>query len=241
MINQLKNPNKINSFSNKDRIEVVFYTDPLCCWSLAILPEITKLQNQYGSLINLSYCMGGLIKDWNSFTDPLNNVSKPSQMGPVWMDASLKMGMDINYSMWVENPPSSSYPACIAVKTAALQSKEAEASYFKYIAEAALMRGKNISKPEVLVEVAEQLFEEKSEIFDLHHFLKNYNNETSRDAFRHDLQKVKSNNIGRFPTVTMAFNNKKLLLTGYHPFDTLADAFLNITSCAFKVNNPYGL
>lgn len=237
MINQPKNPSNINSFSNKDRVEVVFYTDPLCCWSWAILPEITKLQNQYPGFINLTYCMGGLIKDWNSFTDPLNNVCKPSQMGPVWMDVSLKTGLDINYSLWVENPPSSSYPACIAVKTAALQSAEAEVSYFKLITESALMQGKNISQPEVLVEVAEQLSDENPEVFDLQHFLQNYNNESSRDAFRHDLQKVKSNNIGRFPTITMAFNNKKLLLTGYHIFDTLADAFLDITSSALKANS----
>jgi putative protein-disulfide isomerase len=228
VINPLKNPNNINALHSMDRVEIVFYTDPLCCWSWAMLPELEKLKASFGDLMNITYCMGGLIKDWNSFADPLNNVSKPSQMGPVWMDASRQTGLAINDTLWATDPPSSSYPACIAVKTAALQSPEAEAAYFKQLAAAAMVDGKNTAKPVVLVQVAEQLAKELPHVFNLPDFLRDYNNESSRNAFRDDLQRVRANHIGRFPTLTLAYQQKKILMTGYRTYDILLDALTNI-------------
>ncbi len=211
-----------------DRVEIVFYTDPLCCWSWALLPELLKVQADFYELASINYCMGGLIKDWNSFIDPLNNVSKASQLGPVWMDASRQTGIEINDALWATDPPSSSYPACIAVKTAALQSPAAGAAYFKFVSAAAMLDGKNIAKPEVLVFVAEQLAAELPELFNLNDFLKDYNNESSRSAFRNDLQRVKSDNVGRFPTVTLAYQEKKIMMTGYRSYDVFVDAITHI-------------
>lgn len=220
-----------------DRVEIVFYTDPLCCWSWAMLPELQKLKASFGDLIHITYCMGGLIKDWKSFTDPLNNVSFPSQMGPVWMDVSLKTGLKINDALWATDPPESSYPACIAVKTAALQSAEAEAAYFKHLAAAAMEDGKNISRPEVLVRVAEQLAKALPDIFHLNDFLRDYNNESSRNAFRDDLQCVKSNHIGRFPSLTFTYQQKKILMTGYRTYDILQDALVHIAPSLIQEDN----
>lgn len=228
MINPQKNLNNINPLIDTDRVEIVFYTDPLCCWSWALFPELLRLRADFEDLVTISYCIGGLIKDWNNFADPLNNVSQPSQMGPIWMEAAQKTGINFSHYLWVDDPPTSSYPACIAVKTAGLQSLLAEELYFKNIAEAAMLNGMNISKPEVLVQIAQQLSEEFPDIFDPSHFLQNYNNEESRNAFRQDLQKIKSNGIGRFPTVTMAYRQKKIMFTGYRSYDVLLDAFSKI-------------
>lgn len=227
MIKQ-KNLNNINSLTPKDRVEITFYTDPLCCWSWALLPELLKVKANFNDSVCLNYCMGGLIKDWNSFSDPINNVNQPSQMGPIWLDASQKTGIDFNDSLWVNDPPHSSYPSCIAVKTAELQSPDAGAAFFEMLAETAMLEGKNISKPEVLVYVAQKLEAKLPDVFNLTHFIHNYNNEQSRDAFKSDLQKVKFNQIGRFPTVTLSFNKKTIVFTGYRPYDVILDALSDI-------------
>lgn len=228
MKNQEKAKNNFSNSPRADRVEVTFYTDPLCCWSYAFLKELDEFKLATNDFVDISYCMGGLIKDWNSFSDPLNNVTKPSQMGPVWLEASIKTNIDMKYDLWVNNPPSSSYPACIAVKTAGLQSEILGQEYFKLISTAAISTGKNISSPEVLVKVAHQLKDKFISSFNLELFLANYGNNDSKNAFLEDLNQVKLNNIGRFPSITMSHNKKKLILTGYHEKETLLKALANI-------------
>jgi len=224
-----KQKNKSNKVTREDRVEIAFYTDPLCCWSWALQPHLFKLLEEYQGIVSLRLYLGGLIKDWKQFSDPINNISKPSQMGPLWMDAARKTGVFIDESLWVNDPPLSSYPACIAVKTAELQSEEAGLIYYKAISEAAMTKGLNIAKPEVLVSVAKRIAEHRPEIFDLNHFLKNYNNLQSRQAFKADLQQVRFHNIGRFPTIVMKpVQGRSIIMTGYRDYEVLIEALEHV-------------
>src|SRR4051812_2644561 len=103
-------------------LNITYYTDPLCCWSWAFEPQWRRLLFEYGEQITFQLKMGGLIPAWNAYHDATNHVSRPIQMGPVWMHASQLSGMPMNTRIWMENPPASSYPACIAVCCAGLQS-----------------------------------------------------------------------------------------------------------------------
>src|SRR5687768_15102586 len=93
--------------SNADQLEIVFYTDPLCCWSWAFEPQWRKLRYEFEGEFSWRYCMGGLIPSWKNFNDVTNFVSRPIQMGPVWMEASHNSGMKIESSIWAEDPPAS--------------------------------------------------------------------------------------------------------------------------------------
>lgn len=107
----------VENHQNKaDRVEITFYTDPLCCWSWAFEPQWRKLQYQFRDEIVFRYIMTGMLPSWKNYSDPFYSVSRPQQMGPVWLEASSSSGMIINSKIWVNDPPASSYPACIAVK-----------------------------------------------------------------------------------------------------------------------------
>src|SRR5215203_2358567 len=97
------------------RLQITYYTDPLCCWSWGMEPAIRRLRYEYAEVIGWRFCMGGLLPDWKRFSDPVNHVSRPAQMGPVWMHAMQITGMEMKTTMWHTSPPSSSYPACTAV------------------------------------------------------------------------------------------------------------------------------
>ncbi len=109
----------------ENQIEITFFTDPLCCWSWGMYTPLRQLLQQYGSSISLELCMGGMIHDRDTFNDELLSVHNPAQMGPLWMQASENLEVPLNFMIWTEDPPSSSYPACLAVAAARLQSKEA--------------------------------------------------------------------------------------------------------------------
>src|SRR4051812_40504790 len=114
-------------------VNIVYYTDPLCCWSWAFEPQWKRLQYEFGSQLSWHNCLGGLLQSWEAFNDPINAINRPLQMGPLWFQAKHISGMPVYDRIWIEDPPSSSYPACLAVKCAGLQSAQAEEVYLRRI------------------------------------------------------------------------------------------------------------
>src|SRR5690606_3447517 len=192
-------------------------------------PQLEQLVEEYSKNITIEYCMGGLIPDWNEFSDPLNSIHNPAQMGPMWMQAGHLTGRPIDDMIWISDPPSSSFPACIAVQTAQLQSWEAGKQMLLRLSESVMQNRMNISKTEVIAEVAGSLANDYPEIFDYDRFKKEYNGDLSREAFRQDLKKVKLNKVGRFPTFTISNNQEQgVIITGYRPYEALLEAIRQV-------------
>jgi|SRR5690606_30955153 len=225
-----KEDNPLSETPNEaDRIEIVYYTDPLCCWSWAFEPHWQQLLSNFEHKVSWKYCMGGLVPDWESYNDPINSISRPAQMGPLWMEVHHSTGIPINYHIWIKNPPKSSYPACIAVKTAELQSAEAGELYLRKVREAVMIHSLDISKAAVLHKIAMQLSINYPGRFNADQFLEDFDSEKSRDAFRQDLQRIRYNQIGRFPTLTMKKGNQPgIIITGYRPYEVLLQALSRI-------------
>jgi putative protein-disulfide isomerase len=210
-------------------VELVYFTDPLCCWSWAMSPQLEKLKEDYGRKIAWRYCMAGLIPDWKSYRDPLNSVFTPTQMGPVWAHAGEMTGMPIKAELWVEDPPSSSFPACMAVKCAALQSPEAEEQYLLLCRTAAMVQGKNVSKEEELEKIAQELALQLTS-FDAGKFMQDYRSNAGLPAFRSNLQEIKTYGIKRFPAMLLNDpGGKDILITGYRPYSLLLEALKQLS------------
>jgi predicted DsbA family dithiol-disulfide isomerase len=224
-LNKTKNP------SAADRILVTYYTDPLCCWSWALQPHWKRLTEQYSHLIKWKYIMCGMIQDWNTYNDPMNSVNKPLQLGPVWMHASQISGVPMNYSIWHTDPPASSFPSCLAVKCAALQSETAAELLLMKLREAVMTKGLNIAKTSVILSVAKELSVENRDRLDYKIFEESWNNDAAVDSFRNDLQQTRFLKIGRYPTLTFTRDNAKgIMITGYRPYDVLVDALSQVTN-----------
>ncbi|HEU5053405.1 MAG TPA: DsbA family protein [Hanamia sp.] len=204
-------------------LEITYYTDPLCCWSWAFEPQWRRLLFEFKGKVKYRYCMAGLLPGWNNYNDTINSVSKPIQMGPVWMHAKQLSGMPIEQNIWISDPPSSSYPACIAVKCAALQSLRAEEHFLRMLREAVMMRGENISKEDVLLNLAEKLAAVDSD-FKIEKFKEDIRSDVAMEALRKDLQEVQYHQINRFPSLVIRNkNNKGVLISGYRPYSILLD------------------
>ncbi|HXR84445.1 MAG TPA: DsbA family protein [Hanamia sp.] len=204
-------------------LEITYYTDPLCCWSWAFEPQWRRLLYELKGKVKYRYCMAGLLPGWNNYNDSVNSVTRPIQMGPVWMHAKELSGMPIEQNIWITDPPSSSYPACIAVKCAAFQSLRAEEHFLRMLREAVMMQGENISKEEVLFSLAEKLEAADAE-FKVTKFKEDVKSDRAVEALRKDLQEVQYHNITRFPALVVRNkNNKGVLISGYRPYSVLLD------------------
>lgn len=220
-----------------DLLEIVYYTDPLCCWSWAFEPQWRRLLYELKGKIKYRYCMTGLLPSWDNYNDSLNSVSRPIQMGPVWMHAKQLSGMPFEQNIWMKDPPSSSYPACIAVKAAALQSLHFEDIYLRKLREAVMMRGENISKREVILSMAEKLAGHDRK-FSFEKFQYDLQNDVVLEIFQKDLQEVKYHNINRFPSLVIKnWENRAIIISGYRPYSILIDAIKRlITLKEMKIN-----
>lgn len=208
-----------------DLVEITFYTDPLCCWSWGFEPQWRRLQYEYRDYIVFRYVMSGLLPSWQNYNDPMFSISRPAQMGPLWHEVSQATGMEIYDKMWFDDPPASSYPACIAVKCAGLQSPQAEIKYLRLTREAAMLHGKNIAKQEVLSDIARQLATDLPGTLDADRFITDLTGTNGIEAFRADLNEVQNRNISRFPTLIIRSTGKPaILITGYRPYPVLLEA-----------------
>jgi len=201
------------------QLSIKYFTDPLCCWSWAFESSFQQLKNEMGDALSIQYYMCGLISSWENYHDTLNAVSKPIQMGSIWLQAKQLSGTYIDDKIWFKDPPASSYPACIAVKSAALQSKEAEELYLFKLREAVMVHGKNIAKKEVLMEIAATM----SDLLDTSLFEQNLTTDKVITAFRNDMQEADYCGITRYPTliVGMPGQKERLMLTGNRPYSAL--------------------
>lgn len=205
-----------------DGVEVTFYTDPLCCWSWALRPQWEQLREECEGAIDVTYKMAGLLPSWNHFNDPVNSISRPIHMGPEWMHARVVSGTEINNRIWITDPPSSSFPACIAVKCAGLQSKETEDRYLYLLQRAVMVDNLNIARTEVLLNIAATI----PGAFDLSLFREDLLGGRGKEAFRLDLQECKYLGIARLPTLIFRRPGRPpLLSSGYQSYRSLKKVY----------------
>ncbi|RYZ54988.1 MAG: DsbA family protein [Sphingobacteriales bacterium] len=206
-------------------IELVFYTDPLCCWSWAMHKELEKLISELGDTITVRYCMGGLLSDWEHYHDTVNSISRPLQMGPLWMEVRHRTGAQLEDRIWFTDPPASSYPACIAVKCAGMQGDDTGIQMYRLLQQAIMTEVKNIAKTEVILEIAGRV-----NGLDKHAFEASLLDGSGIPHFRKDLEEVRLLGIERFPALKISSQGRSLMITGYRNYDTLAAGIRKLIS-----------
>ena len=150
-------------------------------------------------------------------------------MGPVWMHAKELSGMTMQQNIWMRDPPSSSYPACIAVKCAFMQSDESGEIYLRLLREAIMIRGENISQQKILNREANKL-QGFVPGFDMDQFTEDIKNGNGMEAFRKDLQEVQYYHINRFPSLVIKNEQgKAIIISGYRPYNVLMSAIQQVS------------
>jgi putative protein-disulfide isomerase len=204
--------------SDASRITLItYFTDPLCSWSWAFEPVRQQVQQYCADAVRWRYCLGGLIPDWQSFRDPMNAVHKPAQLAPAWYHVGQTTGVALDPSIWQQDPPASSYPACIAVKAAALQGEEHEARYLQAVRAAVMTQRRNVARTDVLLGIAEEIADGGG--FDPRQFAEDLRGEPARTAFAADLRECQSRQVGRFPSFVLRGPVCSRIVVGYRPFD----------------------
>ncbi len=198
-------------------VKIIYYTDPICssCWGIE--PQLRKLKLEYGDYFEIDYRMGGLLPDWSYNS---GGISKPSDVAHHWDEASLYYEMPIDGNVWIEDPLDSSYPSCIAMKAAQIQSKEKAVKFMRILREELYLNKKNIAKWENIVEAA------KIAGLDVQKLKTDYEGDAKK-LFQEDLNLGKTLGVRGFPTLFLAdANNNQLTIYGSKPYDAYKNALV---------------
>jgi predicted DsbA family dithiol-disulfide isomerase len=126
-------------------VRLRYHTDPACPASWAAEPALRRLIVEFGADLSITYVMGGLAREYGAPYEP--RVRE-------WLEHADRSGMPFDPLLWSEGPIRSTYPACIAVKAAAEQGREAEARYLRALREGLMCFRRRLDGKEALVEEA---------------------------------------------------------------------------------------
>ena len=125
-------------------VRVRVHTDPACSASWAAEPRLRRLEAEFGAALEITYVMGGLAREFRVLPELVMS----------WLGHAAESGMPIDPRIWDGDAPRSSYPACIAVKAAFEQGREAGARYLRALREGFMCHRRKLDGPEALVEQA---------------------------------------------------------------------------------------
>jgi predicted DsbA family dithiol-disulfide isomerase len=124
---------------------VTYYTDPACPYSWAAEPALRRLQVEFAEGLTITYVMGGLAREFR----------KPLQTMRHVLDAASESGMPTDPRLWLDAPPSSSYPACQAVKAAAEQ--RLDGPYLRVVREGLMVDRLKLDSADALIDAARRV------------------------------------------------------------------------------------
>ncbi|MCO6429916.1 MAG: DsbA family protein [Deltaproteobacteria bacterium] len=198
------------------------FADPLCCWSWALAAELRRLEAQRKESLKIELKMGVMIESWSRFSDPLNNIFRPAQMAPYWDFIGRQCGRPITGKVWLDDPPGSSIPAALAVKSAQQQSESAGQHFLEILHEAVMIDGKNIAKEEILSELADRAA--KQGVLDFDQMISKISAPETVYSLRCDMQQAAAHRIGRFPAILAEQSThppSKMLMIGFRPAEVI--------------------
>lgn len=192
-------------------IEIYVFIDPLCpeCWALE--PTLKKLQMEYDNYLTIRHVMSTKLKALNSV-----NKDTPSNIAEVWKETASRSGMSCDEDIWFEDPISSPYAASVAIKAAELQSRRAGLKYLRKLQENVFLEKRNISKEEVLIQIAEESG------IDVDEFKKDLHSEMASKAFQCDLKISREMEVDKSPTIVFfneQIDEEGLKVTGIYPYE----------------------
>jgi predicted DsbA family dithiol-disulfide isomerase len=221
------------SISTNQKIEVIEFTDPVCTWCWGSEPVLRKLETRYGDQVEISFVMGGLVKDITSFYDRYNDIGgdpdrSNANIARHWLDASARHGMPVQsegFKLFSREHPSS-YPQNIAYKAAQMQDQVLANRFLRRIREASAAEARQTNTTEVLIELASEVG------LDIANFLDCFSNGTAQVAFEKDLKTTSRYNARGIPTFLVRSGDRETLLNGYKRYEDFKAVITHLTDGA---------
>ncbi len=221
------------------QIELISYTDPYCTWCWGSEPILRKIKAIYGDQVKISFIMGGLVENFDTFYDLHNNIGGPrkfEQGAAHWAEASGRHGQPVDNQLMFDLKKDfrSTYPANIAYKAAQMQDQELADKFLRRMREFTSAERRIIHEIEVQVELAEEIGLNNEK------FVRDIKSGEAEKKFLEDLKLTRSFGIHGFPTFQVKNKEGKgQFLNGWQNYQTFERVFQKLTGNSLKKEKYY--
>ncbi|MDO8586038.1 MAG: DsbA family protein [Armatimonadota bacterium] len=137
-----------------EKIAIEYFTDPFCAWSFAAEGAMERFRDEWMGRSTMICRMLPILDRVTGLPGREARVRTADEMAEKWHEIGAVTGVSIDPGVWSEDPPQSTWPACIAVKAAERQGMSACAQFLKALRVNVMQRKRNGSKRNVLADVA---------------------------------------------------------------------------------------
>ena len=132
-------------------VEIVFFHDVLCAWSYVAAHRLEVLREEFGAQVRWSYRGYPLRPD----EEALDKRQRQLLARHFRRAAKEPEGAGVVADLWTgSDPPVSSRPPLLALEAARLQGAGSQRALLRALREAAFLRGVNVTRRDVLLELA---------------------------------------------------------------------------------------
>lgn len=207
------------------QVDMFYATDPLCSFCWAYEPSLRKFLYQYAKYLS-SYMlvMGGMIEKWEEFgEDKANGITDAIDVAKHWREIGDYTRMVIDGRIWLEEPIDSSFPSSRTFEIVRRDYPELAPRYLRKLREAVMMWNQDISKPEVLRSILEEMD------LDAEAVLRDADSFEGRTLLNGDIGLSRALTVTGFPTVVMVNEqNQGIKIVGAQAFEALVEALQQI-------------
>lgn len=212
---------KIDLKPSGKKVDLFYFTDPLCahCWALDTV--LTRFKWEYKEYINVITVMGAMTEDGNHYEN-LNGEEAKEQVTH-WNQVGMFYRIPINGRIWMKDPITSSFPSSIAYLLIKEQDNDLASKFLRLVREGAFIFEKNIAKREVLETMIAGLDLNAKEILDISF------SEEGKKLLIENLKPMADLGVNGFPTVVMVSDGHEgVKVIGSRTLGTYKKALINL-------------
>jgi predicted DsbA family dithiol-disulfide isomerase len=129
-------------------VTATLFTDPFCPWSWAAEPHRRRLEVEFGDQVAITYVIAGMRR----------RIEDGTGLAKSALDAAAESAMPMDPRVFLEDPPSSTHPAGLALTAVAEQDGGAHVgAYLRRLREAILLEGRRMDSAPALLDAAREL------------------------------------------------------------------------------------
>ena len=126
-------------------VSATCFTDPYCPWAWAVEPHLRRLAVEFDGQVSVTFVIGGLAA---RFGDTRSRAV-------ACVEAAVASGMPVDPRVYLDDPPSSSHPAGLAI--AAVSEQTDPGPYVRRLREAILLERRRMDNAPALLEAAREV------------------------------------------------------------------------------------
>jgi len=189
--------------------QLIYVADPMCSWCYGFGPELATLLHGLPD-VPLELIVGGL-RAYN--TKPMDAELRAT-LQTHWKKVGETTGLPFSDTgLQIENFVYDTEPACRAISAVGLLAPQSALTVFQAIQHAFYVKGQDVTKGDVLADIAVRVLEQDGVQIDKEKFLQTWSSEEARSVTRNDFEQSKRWGVTGFPTLILEHRGELHLVT----------------------------